>query len=187
MPNNLHGPGDNYHPQNSHVIPALIRRFHEAKARGDEAVTIWSTGSPLREFMYSDDMADACVFLMNLPDSCFQQLQGADRNHGVAPLVNVGLGVDLSILQLAQLVAEFVNFKGAINTDPTKPDGTPRKLMDVSRLINLGWCASAPLMDGLKLAYALYPKPDMKSSANRIWFASQLFYAGKAPLLVLSG
>lgn len=158
MPTNLYGPGDNYHPQNSHVIPALIRRFHEAKQRGDTAVTIWGSGTPLREFMYSDDMADACVHLMTLPEARFNALLGADRNDGVAPLVNVGVGVDISILALAKLVAEVVGFKGEIYTDPTKPDGTPRKLMDVSRLTSLGWCASTPLPDGLKKAYADFLK-----------------------------
>lgn len=154
MPTNLYGPGDNYHPQNSHVIPALIRRFHEAEQRRDKAVTIWGSGTPMREFMFSDDMADACVYLMNLPEKRFKSLLGADRNDGVAPLVNVGVGVDISILALAQLVAEVVGFKGEILTDPTKPDGTPRKLMDVSRLTSLGWCASTSLPDGLKMVYA---------------------------------
>jgi GDP-L-fucose synthase len=161
MPTNLYGPGDNYHPQNSHVIPALIRRFHEAKQRGDKAVTIWGSGTPMREFMYSDDMADACVHLLNLPEERFKPLLGADRNDEVAPLVNVGVGVDVSILALAQLLAEVVGFKGEILTDPIKPDGTPRKLMDVSRLTSLGWCASTSLPDGLKMAYADFCKDEL--------------------------
>jgi GDP-L-fucose synthase len=139
MPTNLYGPGDNYHPENSHVIPALIRRFHEARERGDAAVTIWGTGTPRREFLHVDDLAAACFHLMTLgnpPD-----------------WVNVGTGEDLTILELAQLVAETTGFGGDILTDPTKPDGTPRKLLDISRIKATGWQPAVSLRDGLAAAY----------------------------------
>ena len=154
MPTNLYGPGDNYHPQNSHVIPALIRKFHEAKLNGNPTVTVWGSGTPKREFMYSEDMADACVFLMNLPDEQFVPLLGQDRNDGLSPLVNIGVGEDLSIAALAGLVGEVVGYGGRIEYDSSKPDGTPRKLMDVSRLNALGWTARTTLKSGLALAYA---------------------------------
>lgn len=153
MPTNLYGPGDNYHPENSHVLPALIRRFHEAKQRGDLAVTVWGTGAPRREFMYSDDMADACVHLITLPDAQYRPLLGQDRNYGTAPLVNIGVGFDHTIREMAELVAEVVGYRGALVFDTTKPDGTPRKLLDVSRLQALGWVASTPLREGLTQAY----------------------------------
>lgn len=153
MPTNLYGPGDNYHPENSHVLPALIRRFHEAKGRGDPTVTVWGTGTPLREFMYSEDMADACLHLMQLPDAIFQPLLGKDRNDGMAPLVNIGVGHDLSIRDIATQVAAVVGYPGTLEFDPSKPDGTPRKLLDVSRLADLGWVAKTPLEQGLKQAY----------------------------------
>lgn len=139
MPTNLYGPGDNYHAENSHVIPALIRRFHEAKARGDESVTIWGTGTPRREFLHVDDLAAACFHLLgtdNPPD-----------------WVNVGTGEDLTILELAGLVAATVGFTGRILTDPAKPDGTPRKLLDVRRIHATGWRAAIPLAAGLAAAY----------------------------------
>jgi GDP-L-fucose synthase len=139
MPTNLYGPGDNYHPENSHVIPALIRRFHEAAERGDAAVTIWGTGTPRREFLHVDDLASACFHLMTLgnpPD-----------------WVNVGTGEDLTILELAQLVAETTGFGGDILTDPTKPDGTPRKLLDISRIKATGWQPAVSFRDGLAAAY----------------------------------
>lgn len=139
MPTNLYGPGDNYHPENSHVIPAMIRRFHEAKESAAESVTIWGTGTPRREFLYVDDLADACFHLMaleNPPD-----------------WVNVGYGEDITILELAQAVARAVGFTGAIETDPSKPDGTPRKLMDNSILRSLDWQPSVALEQGLKHAY----------------------------------
>lgn len=154
MPTNLYGPGDNYHPQNSHVIPALIRKFHEAKLANHPSVTVWGTGTPRREFMYSEDMADACVYLMNLPDAQFVPLLGQDRNDGLAPLVNIGVGEDLSIAELAALVSEVVGYPGERVFDVSKPDGTPRKLMDVSRLYGLGWSAHTDLREGLKRAYA---------------------------------
>jgi GDP-L-fucose synthase len=139
MPTNLYGPGDNYHPENSHVIPALIRRFHEAKERGDASVTIWGTGTPRREFLHVDDLASACLHLMeieNPPD-----------------WANIGTGEDLTILELARLVAETTGFTGEILTDPTKPDGTPRKLLDISKIRATGWQPVMPFKDGLAAAY----------------------------------
>ncbi len=153
MPTNLYGPGDNYHPENSHVIPGLIRKFHEAKINGAETVNVWGTGKPRREFLYSDDMADACVFVMNLPDDDFIPLLGSDRIDGIAPLVNIGVGEDLTILELADKVKNVVGFEGVIELDPAKPDGTMRKLMDFSRLNALGWRASTTLDQGLAIAY----------------------------------
>jgi GDP-L-fucose synthase len=157
MPTNLYGPGDNYHPENSHVIPALLRKFHEAKQRGDRTVTIWGTGTPRREFLYSDDMADACVFLMNLPDDRYTSLLGSDESVSgrfEPPLVNVGVGEDVTIKELAELVGEVVGFDGELVFDTTKPDGTPRKLMDVSRLNAMGWVAPTQLSAGLAIAYS---------------------------------
>ncbi len=153
MPTNLYGPGDNYHPDNSHVIPALIRKFHEAKVSGAPTVTVWGTGTPRREFLYSDDMADACVFLMNLPDAQYHPLLGQDRNDGVAPLVNVGYGSDITIQELAQTVGKVVGFSGDIRFDTSKPDGTPRKLMDNTRLTQMHWRPQTPLVSGLEVAY----------------------------------
>lgn len=139
MPTNLYGPGDNYHPENSHVIPALIRRFHEAKKRGDSRVTIWGSGTPRREFLYVDDMARACLFLM--------------QNYSDVEQVNVGCGQDLTILELAQQVAATVGFQGEILTDPAMPDGTPRKLLDVQKIFAMGWHPDMPLQEGLQIAY----------------------------------
>lgn len=139
MPTNLYGPGDNYHPENSHVIPAMIRRFHEAKERGDSEVTIWGSGTPRREFLHVDDLAEACFHLLdheNPPD-----------------WVNLGVGEDLTILDLAKTIAKTVGFEGEIKTDPSKPDGTPRKLLDVSLLNETGWTAKIAFEDGLKGAY----------------------------------
>jgi GDP-L-fucose synthase len=139
MPTNLYGPGDNYHPENSHVIPALIRRFHEANERGDSTVTIWGTGTPCREFLHVHDLASACFHLLSLdspPD-----------------WVNVGVGEDVTILELATLVAKTVGFTGKILTDPTKPDGTPRKLLDISRIKATGWSPEIPFEVGLAAAY----------------------------------
>jgi GDP-L-fucose synthase len=153
MPTNLYGLRDNYHPDNSHVIPALIRRFHEAKENAVPEVVIWGTGKPRREFMFADDMADACVHLMNLPDAQFQPLLAADRNDGMPPMINVGVGEDLTIAELAGLVRDTVGYSGRIRFDATKPDGTPRKLLDVSRLSALGWRPKTSLREGLRLAY----------------------------------
>lgn len=140
MPTNLYGTGDNYHPENSHVIPGLVRRFHEAKTAGQPVVRIWGTGTPLREFLHADDMADACVFLLE---------RYSEREH-----INVGSQQELSIMELARLIAGIVGFTGEILTDPTKPDGTPRKLMDSGRLFALGWRPRISLDDGLRAAYA---------------------------------
>jgi GDP-L-fucose synthase len=168
MPTNLYGPGDNYHPQNSHVIPALLRKFHEAKQRGDKTVTVWGTGTPRREFLYADDMADACVFLMQLPDEQFASLLGSDESatgRFEPPLINVGTGHDITIRELAELVQRTVGHQGGIEFDTSKPDGTPRKLMDVNRLGRFGWTASTALETGLRSAYAEFqavagdPKP----------------------------
>lgn len=145
MPTNLYGPGDNYHAENSHVIPALIRRFHEAKERGDSSVTIWGTGSPKREFLHVDDLAKACFHLLELDEP--------------ADWVNVGTGSDLSILELAQLISKVVGFEGEILKDPSKPDGTPRKLLDISRILETGWKPQVTLDEGLAGAYE-----DFKSS-----------------------
>jgi GDP-L-fucose synthase len=154
MPTNLYGPGDNYHPENSHVIPALIRRFHEAKVGNAPTVTVWGTGTPRREFMYSEDMADACTYLMNLPDAQFVPLLGQDRNDGLPPLVNIGVGEDITIRELAETIGRAVGFEGTIEFDASRPDGTPRKLMDVSRLNGMGWKASTPFAQGVRQAYA---------------------------------
>lgn len=139
MPTNLYGPNDNYHPEHSHVLPALIRRFHEAKENNLSEVVIWGTGTPLREFLYVDDLADACVYLMN--------------TYSGNETVNLGTGKELSIKELAELVKKVVGFKGNITFDTTKPNGTPRKLLDVSKLKNLGWTYKTELEDGIKLAY----------------------------------
>ena len=149
----LYGIGDNYHPENSHVIPAMIRKFHEAKLNKVPSVSIWGTGTPRREFLYSDDMADACVHLMNLPDESYQPLLASDRNSGLPPVINVGAGSDISIAELAFMVKEICGYKGDVCFDTSKPDGTPRKLMDVGRLCCLGWKASRGIRQGLCDAY----------------------------------
>ena len=148
MPTNLYGPGDNYDLQNSHVLPALIRKMHEAKERGVPEVVVWGTGTPRREFLYSEDMADACVTLMSMKDEPFDA-----QATQYPPLINIGCGEDLTIKELAELVAKTVGFKGALKFDTSKPDGTPRKLLDVGRLSSLGWRPAVPLDDGIKAAY----------------------------------
>ncbi|MBT8544377.1 GDP-L-fucose synthase [Polynucleobacter paneuropaeus] len=148
MPTNLYGPGDNYHPENSHVIPALIRRFHEAKESNASEVVVWGTGTPRREFLYVDDMAAASVFVMNLDKATYDQNVQPMESH-----INVGFGSDITILELAQAVAKAVGYQGKITTDPTKPDGAPRKWMDSSRLNRLGWKAVINLQMGLPRAY----------------------------------
>jgi GDP-L-fucose synthase len=148
MPNNLYGPGDNYDLQTSHVLPALIRKAHEAKARGDEALVVWGTGKPKREFLYSDDMADACVALLQLDDARFNTAIAA-----YPPLVNIGAGEELTIRELAGLVCEVVGFRGRLEFDASKPDGTPRKLLDTGRMARLGWRAGIGLREGVGRAY----------------------------------
>lgn len=156
MPTNLYGPGDNYHPENSHVIPAMIRRFHEAKLAGARQISVWGSGTPRREFLFSDDMADACVHVMNLPDEIYGTLLGSDEVRSgefMPPVVNIGVGEDLTISELAEMIREVVGCTGELVFDASKPDGTPRKLMDVSRLDGLGWRAKVGLREGLRLAY----------------------------------
>jgi GDP-L-fucose synthase len=148
MPTNLYGPGDNYHPENSHVIPALIRRFHEANAAKLPRVTIWGTGTPRREFLYVDDMAAASVFVMNLPKTTYDA-----QTQPMQSLINVGFGQDITIAGVAQAVGQAVGYEGTIDFDPGKPDGSPRKLMDSGRLNALGWQAKVGLAHGLSLAY----------------------------------
>ena len=149
MPTNLYGPGDNYHPENSHVLPALIRRFHEAREGGAESVLIWGTGTPKREFLYVDDMAAASLHVMGLSRNAYASVTSPMESH-----LNVGTGEDLSIAELAQLVREVVGFEGRIEFDTSRPDGTPRKLLDVSRLKALGWSPSVTLREGIARAYA---------------------------------
>ncbi|MCT8963099.1 GDP-L-fucose synthase [Pseudomonas veronii] len=153
MPTNLYGPHDNYHPDNSHVIPALIRRFHEAVESGKEAIVIWGSGKPMREFMHVDDMAAASVYVMNLPFDAYATHVQPMLSH-----INVGTGVDCSIRELAEAMAKVTNFKGKLIFDTSKPDGTPRKLMDVSRLQAMGWKASISLNEGLEDAYNWFVK-----------------------------
>jgi GDP-L-fucose synthase len=148
MPTNLYGPGDNYDLQTSHVLPALIRKMHEARERGDVEVIVWGTGTPRREFLYSEDMADACVTLMNLDDARFRA-----QATQYPPLINVGCGTDITIRELAELVAGTVGFTGRLKFDPSKPDGTPRKLLDVGRLSSLGWKPQTGLEAGIRAAY----------------------------------
>ena len=157
MPTNLYGPGDNYNLDTSHVIPALLRKFHEARVQGEPQVTVWGSGTPRREFMYSDDMAAACLFLMQLPDARFAALLGSDEavsGRFEPPLINIGVGHDLSIRELAQTVQRVTGYTGAVVYDTDRPDGTPRKLMDVSRLQALGFVATTALEDGLRQALA---------------------------------
>jgi GDP-L-fucose synthase len=151
MPTNLYGPGDNYDLQTSHVLPALIRKAHEAKQRRDEALVVWGTGKPRREFLYSDDMADACVALLRLEDAKFCEAIGT-----YPPLVNIGAGKDLTIKELAELVCEVVGFKGRLEFDASKPDGTPRKLLDTGRMEKLGWRAQIGLRQGVAMAYEAF-------------------------------
>jgi GDP-L-fucose synthase len=148
MPTNLYGPGDNYHPENAHVIPGLIRRFHEAKESKDPQVLIWGTGKPRREFLYVDDMADASVYVMNLDKSLYDRYTLPMLSH-----INVGAGHDITIAELAKTIGRVVGYEGEINFDPEKPDGTARKWMDSSRINDLGWQATVSLEDGLASAY----------------------------------
>jgi GDP-L-fucose synthase len=151
MPTNLYGPGDNYHSRNSHLIPALLRKMHEAKISRCREVVIWGSGTPRREFLHSDDVADACIFLLNLQPEVFEQLAGRDD---VAPLVNIGSGQDLTVRELAELVAEVIGVNPSLVFDSSKPDGTPRKLLDSGRLAGLGWKPRIDLREGLRQTYA---------------------------------
>ena len=150
MPTNMYGINDNYHPENSHVLPALIRRFHEAKVEGLKEVTIWGSGKPKREFLYSDDLAEACLFLM--------------EHYNEKEIVNIGCGEDISIKELAETVKEVTGFNGELVFDTTRPDGTPRKLLDVSKIHNLGWHHKVALKDGLKEAYQDFLKKEQQPS-----------------------
>jgi GDP-L-fucose synthase len=150
MPTNLYGPGDNYHPENSHVIPGLIRRFHEAKVSGAKEVVVWGTGNARREFLHVDDMADACLFVMNLPEDVFRSEL---LSYPKPCFVNVGTGEDVSIRELAEYVAKAVGFQGALVFDDSKPEGTPRKLLDVATMNTLGWGAGIEIQDGIADAY----------------------------------
>jgi GDP-L-fucose synthase len=161
MPTNLYGPGDRYDLHDSHVIPAMIRKMHEAKVRGAEQVVLWGTGAPRREFLYSDDAAGACVFLMNLPDSALDVIV-ADRQ--ARPLINVGWGEDLTIRELAELVASVVGFERELIFDSSKPDGTPRKLLDISRIKSMGWQPSVSLQQGLAMTYKYFLEDNILGS-----------------------
>lgn len=151
MPTNLYGPGDNFHPENSHVLPALIRRFHEAVLNETEVVTIWGSGTPMREFLHVDDMAEASLFVLDLDDTTYQAETQPMMSH-----INVGSGVDVTIRELAETVAAVTGFKGRLEFDSSKPDGSPRKLMDVSRLKRLGWSATIELRDGIEQTYSWF-------------------------------
>jgi len=161
MPTNLYGPGDNYHPENSHVIPALMRRFHEAKLENAPEVLIWGSGKPMREFLYVDDMAAASVHVMNLDHAAYAAHTDPMHSH-----INVGTGEDVTIAELARMVGEVVGYHGRIGFDTSKPDGTPRKLLDVSKLKRLGWQASTPLPEGLRRAYAAFESGAARGSIN---------------------
>jgi GDP-L-fucose synthase len=147
MPSNLYGPGDNFDPKHSHVLPALIRKVAEAKVQGQKQIVVWGTGKPRRELMFSEDLADACIFLMNLTEADYSALlQGV-------PLINIGTGKDVTIRELAEQVCDILGFKGDLVFDPAKPDGTPQKLLDVTRMLNLGWTPRTTLAEGIALTY----------------------------------
>ncbi|NEX62736.1 GDP-L-fucose synthase [Noviherbaspirillum galbum] len=158
MPTNLYGPGDNYHPENSHVIPALIRRFHEAKMNGAEKVTIWGTGEPRREFLYVDDMADACVHVMELDRETYDLNTSPMLSH-----INVGTGEDVTIREVAEVIRRAVGFKGSIEFDTSKPDGTPRKLLDTGKLAQLGWRPGMRLSDGIVETYRHFQQETVRA------------------------
>lgn len=163
MPTNLYGPGDNFHPENSHVLPAMIQRFHNAVQDGADEVVIWGSGKPMREFLHVQDMATASLFVLDLPKQAYEEETQAMLSH-----INVGTGIDVTILELAQLVAAATNFKGTISCDTSKPDGTMRKLMDVSRLKNMGWTAQIALADGIAETYAWYLNQIEEGAAVRV-------------------
>ena len=162
MPTNLYGPGDNYDLRTSHVLAALLRKAHEAKVRCEKHFVVWGTGQPRREFLHSDDMAQACVFLLTLADPAYQRLVAAER----APLINIGAGTDIAIAELAQVTASVVGFDGKISFDSSKPDGTPRKLLDTSRLSALGWQARTSLRQGLAAVYEEFKKTADRAGAR---------------------
>jgi len=164
MPSNLYGPNDNYDRNHSHVVPALIRKMHEAKTSGAQQVVVWGTGQPRREFLYSDDAADACIFLMNLDGAKLTTIIGSDQ---IWPTINIGCGEDLTIRELSELVAEVVGFKNDLLFDHSKPDGTPRKLLDISRLQTLGWTPRVSLREGLALAYEAFLQSQAIAPANQ--------------------
>ena len=170
MPSNLYGPGDNFDLETSHVLPALMRKLVEARGEGRREVTVWGTGAPRREFLYSDDLADACIFLLNLPDSVYQSMLNREQ----PPLINIGTGEDLTIQDLAELISKIVGFEGELVFDPTRPDGTPRKVLDVRRIDALGWRAKTSLEDGIRLTYQSYKskskteQPDRLSEIQRV-------------------
>lgn len=158
MPTNLYGPGDNFHPENSHVVPAIIRRFHEAVVSGAPEVVIWGSGKPYREFLHVDDMAEASLFVLDLPKERYQT-----NTLPMLSQINVGTGQEVTIAELAELIAQITGFSGRIVFDSTKPDGTPRKLMDVSRLKSMGWCAKIGLREGLEDTYRWYQRSVVRS------------------------
>ncbi len=149
MPTNMYGPNDNFDLQSSHVLPALIRKVVEAKAAGERSVVVWGSGKPMREFLYSDDLAEACTFLLNLPGTTYDSL----LNESEPPLINIGVGEDISIRGLAEMICDVLEFRGKLEFDASKPDGTPQKLMDVGKMIGLGWHARTTLRDGIRRAY----------------------------------
>ncbi|MQY51032.1 GDP-L-fucose synthase family protein [Rhodocyclus gracilis] len=168
MPSNLYGPGDNYHLTHSHVIPALIRKFHTAKQTGAAEVLVWGTGRARREFVFSDDMADACVYLMRLPSERFAELLGHTTRENATeiahpPIVNIGVGSDMTISELAEAIQHTTGYQGRIRYDATKPDGTPQKLLDTSILSSLGWTPKTPLTDGLRASYADFLQQQTRS------------------------
>ena len=150
MPTNVYGPGDNYDLETSHVLPALIRKFHEAKVNKSESVTVWGTGKPRREFIYSDDLADACVFLLEQDEGTYKNILFDNQ---IAPLINIGSGEDQSIKQLAEIIRKIVSFKGTLKWDKEKPDGTPQKILNISRLSEIGWHSKQAIEDGLVKTY----------------------------------
>lgn len=154
MPTNLYGPNDNYDLHNSHVLPALIRKFHEAKQNNSPFITLWGTGTARREFLYSNDMAEACILLMNLPETQFEEILGSNTDR--PPLINIGCGEDVTVRELAGLIARSIGYSGAVLFDAAKPDGTPRKLLDISRLTALGWFPKISLLNGIQFAYEDY-------------------------------
>ena len=150
MPTNLYGPGDNFDLNNSHVLPALMRKVIEAKSKGENKIVVWGSGTPRRELLYSEDLGEACVFLLNLPEVQYEKLFSEDQ----PPLINIGTGKDLTIREIAEMVCRVLGFDGSLEFDPTRPDGTPRKLMDVSYIESLGWHATTALEEGIRLTYA---------------------------------